>query len=924
MTLGEWLNQMIIEGEPDLSMTMHDDRAEPGYRGAPAKDFTAREFGPPGEPFRAPSPPKGGEMQRIAQAVDRLTARIEAAEHRSTLAISGVDQSVRGVLARLESVERDQGSVAARFDNALDDVRQAQVKAAEKMRRLAEDEAPRLEAIKAVETALGKLAEKVYEGENRTRGVLNDLRDDASNLSRRVDRAEAKVEAEPAAALVDSVVARLADRLERAETRTADAVRGLEAAFAGLDSRLQTETERRFEAIAATLAEQVSAVRADMAEQLKTAAEGRLDHLESALGDLSGRLEQSEQRAVQAVHRMGREVMRIASTLGERVGRVESRSAEAAQRTGGEMARIADALEQRLARQDATQAQALEKLGGEIGRIAEKLAERIANAERRSTQSIEDVGEQLGRVTERLNQRHDRTHSELADRIQQSEARTAKLLEEANAAIESRLTEAQRRASLQAAQEAARKAAEAEAEAHDVVEAAPDLSSPFQAAPAFDAPAFNTPAFDAQPFKAPSADAAVFTHDPFAAPEAAFAAAEPAFPDPFAAAPSAPEFSPPSASAPEPEAQRAASATRAMLDQARATVRQASEKPEPRGRRSLGDEPPPGSVAAPAFESAGFKAFGLQLPKRKKKEGVTLRTAVVASGTAAALAMTTAGGVLLVSAEQGGAPVEHAGQARFGVAPTAVPPEATAQPSSGQPAPMAAQMAVALTPPPGVAEGLKTPAAPSIPALDSVAPPAAGPAPAARPTPAQPAAAAIYSAAVRRIESGDLGGVEDLKKAANLGQAPAQFYLAKLYETGGAGLTKDLVEARRWTQRAAENGDASAMHNLGIYYYNGEAGPQDPAKAAQWFLQAAKQGVKDSQFNLAMLYAKGYGVPQNPAEAYKWYLIAAAGGDGGAKAAAQAIRAQLTPEAQSAAERSAAAFHAQSQGLSPRMATASR
>ena len=109
---------------------------------------------------------------------------------------------------------------------------------------------------------------------------------------------------------------------------------------------------------------------------------------------------------------------------------------------------------------------------------------------------------------------------------------------------------------------------------------------------------------------------------------------------------------------------------------------------------------------------------------------------------------------------------------------------------------------------------------------------------------------------MRKIESNDPTGVEDLKKAANLGHPAAQFYLAKLYETGGAGLKKDLAEARRWTERAATGGDVAAMHNLGLYYYEGEAGAQDSAKAAQWFRKAADEGVKDSQYNLALLYAQ--------------------------------------------------------------------
>jgi localization factor PodJL len=171
----------------------------------------------------------------------------------------------------------------------------------------------------------------------------------------------------------------------------------------------------------------------------------------------------------------------------------------------------------------------------------------------------------------------------------------------------------------------------------------------------------------------------------------------------------------------------------------------------------------------------------------------------------------------------------------------------------------------------------------------------------------------LYSSAVRRIEGGDLGGVEELKRSANLGDAAAEFYLARLYETGGAGLSKDLATARRWTERAAMAGDVAAMHNLGLYFYEGDGGPQDPAQAARWFRRAAEQGVRDSQFNLALLYAKGYGVPRNLAEAYKWYLIAAAEGDDGARKSAADLRSDLSPESAAAAERAAAGFRIQTQ-----------
>jgi localization factor PodJL len=171
--------------------------------------------------------------------------------------------------------------------------------------------------------------------------------------------------------------------------------------------------------------------------------------------------------------------------------------------------------------------------------------------------------------------------------------------------------------------------------------------------------------------------------------------------------------------------------------------------------------------------------------------------------------------------------------------------------------------------------------------------------------------AELYSDAVRRIEAKDKSGVAPLEKAANLGYAPAQFYLAKLYEDGQAGLAKDLVEARRWTERAAEGGDRKAMHNLALYYFEGAGGPKNLTSAAQWFRRASDLGLVDSQYNLARLYEEGFGVGQNPAEAYKWYLVAGRQGDAESRMSALRIKSQLSPEAQNAAERAADAFQPQ-------------
>src|SRR5438067_857053 len=71
-------------------------------------------------------------LSRIAVALDRLTDRIEAAETRTGLAISGIEHSVRHAMARIETAEREHMAVATRFDAAAEQLAAEQARAAER------------------------------------------------------------------------------------------------------------------------------------------------------------------------------------------------------------------------------------------------------------------------------------------------------------------------------------------------------------------------------------------------------------------------------------------------------------------------------------------------------------------------------------------------------------------------------------------------------------------------------------------------------------------------------------------------------------------------------------------------------------------------------------------------------------------------
>jgi localization factor PodJL len=881
MTLGEWLNSMIAAGEPI---------------GQPDPEPT---FEAPQEPIVVGSPRLGGgsryevaghpadEVGRVAEAIERLTARIEAAEQRSTLAITGIDQSVRGALSRLESAEREQVAVAARFEGAVEELNTNYGGVGERLRRLElESTGPRsAEALRAIEGMLGKVAGQVYEGESRTRETLA-----------AVEARLAKVEAAETPSVDPTQLAEVVvARVEEAESRTTDALRDLGASFVALDRRLRTvesgagDGGARLEALAADLTRRMEATRVEMAANLQTASTGRFDRMERKLSEMAAHIQTAETRSAQAIERMGREVVSMADSLSRRVQTVENHGADAIEQIGGEVARIATVVEQKLNRADGVQAQALEKLGGEIARITERLAERIANSERRGALAIDEVGEQVARVTERINQRQERSSADLAERIRQSEERTARLLDEAREKIDQSLSASHRRLSEQVAQGPVMAAAapvqrrtESPREPFGDPFASEPFPSPGRTIPeeAFAPQALTRPAASAppplvepEPFPVAERGPPAFSEEDFEAADGFAPITEDVDIPDAPVIPPAPEISPF-----EIEDAGRPRSTREVLEQARAAARSANApeaRPAATEKRSL---------------------FGAGSKKPKRHAGSALQSALVLAAGAATVGLLSAGGVMVYGGKGEGSMATRVAEAlqnrradEQGEIKTAEADTTPTLPDRSAP-----KVAVAIAP------GL----APVDPAL-------AG-APPATETPAAPAEtpASLYAESVRRIEARDLTGMTGLKRAANLGYAPAQFYLAKLYENGEGGLRKDPVEARRWTERAAQGGDRKAMHNLGLYFFEGQGGTKNTTTAAQWFRKAADLGLSDSQYNLGRLYEEGYGVSQNGAEAYKWYLIAARAGDTEAKSSAERVKRDLSPEARSAAERSALGFRA--------------
>ena len=892
MTLGEWLNTMILEDDDDgvVPLSRREHAAESiDRRGRYRRvdDAYSTEDAP---------------WDRLGASVDAIAARLEASERRSTIAIQGVDQAVTGLVRRLENQDQKGDAYGRRIDDIAEELREGH----KRLRRFEQEVGPQtVETFGKVETTLGSLAGRLYDIEERQRSGVNELR-------QRMDAVE-KV-AGPGAGT--DVMAAVAARLDAAQASTGEALRGLERAFAGLDQRLRAAETRggpeasqdaaRFEKLAETLSRQVETNRSEMMRRLDTAeTENRMARIEQTVLSIGEQARTAEQRSAQAVEAMGREVLRIAQNLNGRVGAIETDVPARMERLGvtlnqkieQDVGRYAQAVDHKLVAAEDRHVLALEKLGGEITRISDRLSDRIAQSERRSSQALDDIAKRLTDSTSTVEQRFERTSGELAERVRLSEQRTAQLLADARDSLEQRTVAAAEKAPV------ARPDWRATAFQDD------DFTSSFEDEAAWtDAAITGEP--DPTPFPTPFQEAVeAATVEPDTAPIAAAVAADVVRdavlrapePDPVVAADPEPvnvPFGRPTTAMPPMasfggadvsdalEATATAAATngpdaevddfaaetefvdpRALRVAAAAgrasTTRQAIEA----ARAAMA----PTEAEAPARSGFGLKRGGKsrlqeRLDKQAARDGGTVRKAL---GASAAAVFLVAGGTYAYDQLTGVGGLPQFSLSGFGE---------TANAAAGPLLSMATSPTTTLPPPPAgpVSEG-----------------------------------EALYASAREQLDAGDVLGIETLTRAASLGYAPAQLHLAGLFQTGDNGVAENLEESRLWARRAAESGDPRGMHAFGMYLFDGVGGPRNRVEALDWLLKAARGGLIDSQYNVARIYENGdEGVAVNVGEAYKWYMIAAQAGDDDARAAADRLGVSVPASARRMARAAAENFTA--------------
>ena len=114
-------------------------------------------------------------------------------------------------------------------------------------------------------------------------------------------------------------------------------------------------------------------------------------------------------------------------------------------------------------------------------------------------------------------------------------------------------------------------------------------------------------------------------------------------------------------------------------------------------------------------------------------------------------------------------------------------------------------------------------------------------------------------------------------KAAEQGLPKAQSSLGFMY-IQGQGVRQNYDKARVWFEKAEAQGFPQAQCALGLMHSLGHGVEQSDEKAKALYERAAKQGDSQAQHNLGFVYESAYGVEQSDCTAMRWYGKAAAQG----------------------------------------------
>jgi localization factor PodJL len=879
MTLGEWLNSMILDQADGGSGESRDfqaaPRAEAVYARAPARDEATKR------------------LEDIADQLSRIARREQGSAALRSYGAAQQDrdtETLSKILSRVESNERQTVEALTAVNERLSLLGRQVVQASKPKAPERPDENP---AYQTLEKALRNVVDHIEVSEKHTRETLKQLQDRMGDMAQRAASAPSDqvLQQAPVFNRLENRLADLAHRVERTEAQASsglpDVVRGELAQLANrietvretseaLASRAQTaavqtaqqelrEIERRIltllkdaqtalssqgssnaemqrlraeiaslnlridEANSGTASDRdVQALRVAI-EQLSTrVAQGPdlrpLADMDRRLADLTDRLEQSQNQP--------RHIPQLAE-LEHRMNELDMRLEDAVRRRDD--TRAFAALEQQIATVSDRVGNTERQLGHleTLERAINQLYESIEQSRNWSQQAAEDAA---NRMADRLMAVQAQAQSGPSPELVALQDGLRTVRESASA------SDRRNQETLEAVHETLEQIVTKLAELETVAvgqQVATAIAQPIQQQPVWQPPAaipepqiFSEPEPQAPPIVAaepnpfaPAVETPQEPANPFAGPPvAAFVSGEPPAAPEQAAAP-ADDFI-----AAARRAAQAASANKSILG----TITPGASSPK-EGKRGFSlpffnKKSPENKVQMPPVPGATVKT---EASANENKRRRLLLAGVVLLAAMSAYTFNLMGKKSVAPTSKPVAPVESTMQ-----------PEAVPEPTQ--------QNAPAATPPQQRPAGQES---------------------------AMPELSPNEVAGVEAPESAPRDGVLT-------GSLPGQKTEASLSsivaEPGSAPASAEMPPAEAGNESirmAAASGDPTAQFVIATRYLDGKDAPQDYTKAAQWYQKSASAGLPPAQYRLATLFERGKGVPQDIATAAVWYERAAERGN---------------------------------------------
>ena len=418
--------------------------------------------------FRTPRP----RPDATTNTLDRLTRRIEAAEARSTLAISGMDHTVLGLVAKLEHAEQSSQSVVGHVESLMDEIRDTYEALQAKVRRLEEDDSNKqnLEALRSLEQALGKLADHVNdEGElaqQEAQAIKGRVEAGFADLTDRVEGVETRVESK-----LSDAAARVEQAVGQAEKRSEIAARDLTTRLSTLEGEVQQrlatagQTDERLTAVESDVSGALESMegtllriqeRLNRAETTTDAAlqslEATFNHLDNRVEALAGSVDpelaeklrsEFEARFDDLTKSLRETVDQTRLELADEIARTAN--VENSEVVSGLTAGLSD-VQKRLAATEERQSRSIETVSNQVSQMSNSFEQRIREVEARDDAAAgEAVRGEIERLGETVSARIDTLADQIDHRVSESETRSAEAIEQIGEQVASAASRLQKR-----------------------------------------------------------------------------------------------------------------------------------------------------------------------------------------------------------------------------------------------------------------------------------------------------------------------------------------------------------------------------------------------------------------------------------------------------------------------------------------------